>query len=190
MRALMIRPWLLTKLAVIAALLAASPPLLAQATTTDAAGVSAVDELAFWNSVKESRNPDDLKRYLDGFPDGMFHDPAISRYEELTGKKQSLLTESGDSTQSGVSSETVAKKKATAASKSKKSATAQSKSKKSAVKKQKTKKKVAANTRKCTSGSSQGRCATKVVAKKKAAPVDMGGGGGGGGGSSGGGGWK
>jgi hypothetical protein len=48
---------------------------------------SAVGELAFWNSVKESANPEDLKTYIDEFPNGMFFDPAVARYQNLTGQR-------------------------------------------------------------------------------------------------------
>lgn len=43
-------------------------------------------ELALWNKIKESNNPDEYLDYLNRFPNGMFFDPAKARYEEMTGR--------------------------------------------------------------------------------------------------------
>ena len=47
---------------------------------------SAVGELAYWNAIKESQDPEMFRAYLDNFPNGMFADPAMTRYQELAGK--------------------------------------------------------------------------------------------------------
>jgi hypothetical protein len=44
-------------------------------------------ELAFWNEVKDSKDPEDFAKYLSAFPNGMFADPAAERYEALKGHK-------------------------------------------------------------------------------------------------------
>lgn len=60
------------------------------------AGVSAVadksaaGELAFWNQIKDSQNPADFKTYLQNFPDGMFVDPALRKFEQAGGQKSEL----------------------------------------------------------------------------------------------------
>jgi hypothetical protein len=63
------------------------------ATVTDR---SAVGELAFWNSVKDTGNASDIKIYIDEFPNGMFIDPAVQRYGELTGQKLASLPEENE----------------------------------------------------------------------------------------------
>lgn len=59
---------------------AADRPLLAQATGDDRA------ELAFWDAVKDSKNPDEFKAYLDTYPKGKFAALARVRMDAL--KKQ------------------------------------------------------------------------------------------------------
>jgi hypothetical protein len=51
---------------------------------------SPVAELAFWNTIKESQNAFDYKTYLENFPDGMFYDQALERFENAGGKKSQL----------------------------------------------------------------------------------------------------
>ena len=45
---------------------------------------SAAHDRAFWDSVKDSRSPDELKAYLEQFPDGMFASLARARLKSLT----------------------------------------------------------------------------------------------------------
>lgn len=61
----------------------ASPALAEAPAVTD---TSAAGELAYWNLVKDSDKPDDLARYIEAFPNGMFVEPARQRFEALTGK--------------------------------------------------------------------------------------------------------
>ncbi len=51
---------------------------------------SAVGELTFWNSIKESGVADDYRTYLENFPNGMFVDPAMERFEKSGGAKADL----------------------------------------------------------------------------------------------------
>ncbi len=51
---------------------------------------SAAGELAFWNQIKDSQNPADFKSYLLNFPDGMFVDPALRKFEQAGGQKSDL----------------------------------------------------------------------------------------------------
>jgi hypothetical protein len=52
-----------------------------------AAAISPAEELIYWNRIKESGQPKDFLDYLNLFPDGMFFDPAKSRYEQLSGQQ-------------------------------------------------------------------------------------------------------
>ncbi len=68
----------------------------AQAATVDPpADTSAAGELAYWNSIKTSDDVEDYETYLRTFPDGMFLDVAIVRYQELGGKAK-IITETPD----------------------------------------------------------------------------------------------
>jgi hypothetical protein len=180
---------------------------------------SATGELAFWNSIKDSSSPTDFRAYLENFPDGMFFDPALERFERAGGQRSELppsvfasvgdgniqpLLDSGNVTSASKSDDTVipqAKPKKKAAAKP-----AQKKSKKAAATTSKAKpKKKAAVAKKspepapqCANGASAADGCVIVAAKpkKKKKPVlggssgSGGGWGGGGGGSSGGGnGW-
>jgi hypothetical protein len=57
---------------------------------------SAIGELTFWNSIKESKNPEDLKVYIDEFPNGMFVDTAVTRFEELTGQRLAIVPQANE----------------------------------------------------------------------------------------------
>ena len=171
---------------------------------------STVGELAYWNAVKDSTNPDDVKSYIDQFPNGMFFDPAAHRYQELTGKR--IVSLPADKDQDAVESENSnliavpekpnkakfspivkkSKKKLKARNASKSTRAIQKKTKSIA----KGKTRLSVKTRKATKCSTDGiygkSCAVKVSAvKKKRRPfLDSGSGrgsGGGGGSSSGGG---
>ena len=48
--------------------------------------LSPAGELALWNSIKDTDQADNFLNYLNKFPNGMFFDPAKSRYELLSGK--------------------------------------------------------------------------------------------------------
>jgi len=50
-------------------------------------------ELAFWDTIKNSTNPDDFKSYLDKYPDGQFAALAKSRAQPT---KPASNTASGD----------------------------------------------------------------------------------------------
>jgi hypothetical protein len=167
-----------------------------RAAAPDIADRSAMGELNYWNAVKDSGNPEDIKSYLDAFPDGMFSDPASARYLLLTGQ-QPLLSAGDRQTASDEDATRTAKpagaRKQSAASSSKSKKKAVSSRKTSKSKKQqariskKSKSTVAAKKPACKSTGAQG-CAVKTVQKKRSIPVNAGGGGGGGGGGSGGGG--
>jgi hypothetical protein len=72
---LLLGPW-----ATAPAAAAADRPLLAQAAGDDRA------ELAFWDAIKDSKNPDEYKAYLDTYPKGKFAALARVRMDAL--KKQ------------------------------------------------------------------------------------------------------
>jgi len=44
-------------------------------------------ETEFWNEVKDSKDPEDIKLYIDQFPKGVFVEQAKRRVAELAGKK-------------------------------------------------------------------------------------------------------
>src|SRR5689334_7877226 len=46
-------------------------------------------ELAFWNSIKESADPEDFRAYLKKYPNGQFVDPANNRIRTLETAKAS-----------------------------------------------------------------------------------------------------
>lgn len=177
---------------------------------------SATGELAFWNSIKDSGNPADFRTYLENFPDGMFFDPALERFERAGGRRSELpptvfasvgdgnvqpLLDSGSAgaapkTTSSVIPPQKPKKKAAAKpaqKKTKKAATTTAKSK--PKKKASVARKAPEPAPQCANGTSAADGCVIVAAKpKKKKPVSGGssgsggGWGGGGGGSSGGGG--
>ena len=51
---------------------------------------SAVGELAYWNKIKGSSDPAELKLYIDTFPQGMFFDLAMSKYLAAGGSLSDL----------------------------------------------------------------------------------------------------
>ena len=51
-----------------------------------AAAIGSEAEMEFWNEVKDSDDPEDIKLYLDQFPRGAYVDEARQRMAEL-GKK-------------------------------------------------------------------------------------------------------
>ena len=51
---------------------------------------SVTGELAFWNSIKDSKNAMDFKTYLENFPNGMFYDPAMQKFLQTGGNKSDL----------------------------------------------------------------------------------------------------
>jgi hypothetical protein len=142
---------------------------------------SAVGELAFWNSVKESANPEDLKTYIDEFPNGMFIDPAVARYHTLTGQRLASAPQvdeaeqvpSAYETQPVVTKKTALKKKTSSARKP------------TGVARTATTKKLGAGKRvsNCRFGvDKSGKCIVRTAVKKKKRAADGGGGGPGGGG--------
>jgi hypothetical protein len=176
---------------------------------------SALGELAFWNAIKEAKEPEAFKAYLDNFPNGMFADPAIARYAQLSGKSvdggQLPLADvpAGASTAATEQTETPpkpavkpkpAQKKATNAAVKKKQAPTQNKKKtKKVTKKQAAAKRApaasakagvppagASGTAKCDPAVDKNCPAPKKTALQK---LKKGDGGGGGGSSGGGGGW-
>jgi len=52
-------------------------------------GSSAVDELAFWETIKNSTDPEDFKAYLEQYPKGKFVTLAKNRLKTLEGTKSS-----------------------------------------------------------------------------------------------------
>jgi hypothetical protein len=64
-------------LAAAPALAAAEPTLVAQAAGDDKA------EMAFWDSIKDSKNPDEYRAYLDTYPKGKFSALARVRMDSL-----------------------------------------------------------------------------------------------------------
>jgi hypothetical protein len=142
---------------------------------------SAVGELAFWNSVKESANPEDLKTYIDEFPNGMFIDPAVARYHTLTGQRLASAPQVDEAEQVPPAYETqpvVAKKPAL----KKKTSSVR---KPTGVAKTATAKKLGASKRvsNCRFGvDKNGKCIVRTAVKKKKRAADGGGGGPGGGG--------
>ena len=66
---------------------AAAAPTAASAAPAPAPAPAGTDpgafELAFWNSVKDSKNPAEIKSYLDKYPKGNFAELAKVKYKEL-----------------------------------------------------------------------------------------------------------
>ncbi len=58
---------------------------------------SVTGELAFWNSIKDSKNSGDFKIYLENFPNGMFFDPAMQKFLQTGGNKADLAATAGSS---------------------------------------------------------------------------------------------
>ena len=50
-------------------------------------------EITFWNSVKDTANPEELKAYLEAFPDGTFAPLAKIRLQSLTGNRDAKQAE-------------------------------------------------------------------------------------------------
>jgi hypothetical protein len=158
---------------------------------------SAIGELTFWNSIKESANPEDIKTYIDEFPNGMFIDPAVARYEQMTGKRlaslpaQDAVTESAGSETKKSQALPVSKKKYVAKKK-----TVTKKKVTSVVRAKPVRKKLAAvRPVTCKNGIVRyGKCIAKLPARKKtilkAGGDSDSGGSGGGSNSDGGGGWQ
>ena len=166
---------------------------------------SAAGELAFWNTIKDSSSPDDFKAYIVNFPNGMFQDPALQRFEAAGGNRSDLTNVAtaqvaeaaaepekpkSEVSRSVAKAKPAAKAKSATKAKSKKARAAKAvsskkKSKKSSVRK-------SASKKTCKSSSNNCAVVTKTKAKKKPATnpsgIGAGGGGGGGGGNSGGGG--
>ena len=170
------------------------------ATTPVLADKSAVAELAFWNSIKNSSNAADYQTYLENFPNGMFYDQALAGFQQAGGKPSELsvlpppkgatdITTSGSGATTAETTVTLPTTPKTVVVK-----------KRNAVVKNNKKKKTTSTvvaTRKfhppksaCRSGHAQnGICITKTkLAQRPNASTYGQGGGGGGGGSSGGGG--
>jgi hypothetical protein len=57
---------------------------------------SVTAELAFWNSIKDSKDAKDFKTYLENFPNGMFFDPALQKFEQTGGNKSELSASVGN----------------------------------------------------------------------------------------------
>jgi serine/threonine protein kinase len=51
-----------------------------------ASAVGTEAETEFWNEVKDSRDPEDIKLYIEQFPGGVFVEQAKRKVAELTGK--------------------------------------------------------------------------------------------------------
>ncbi len=62
--------------------------LLGAAACAGPASAQDAGEIAFWNSVRESRNPAELKAYVDAYPQGKFVPLARLRIDELAGGTQ------------------------------------------------------------------------------------------------------
>lgn len=77
---------MLAFLLVFAALLVSNGLVLAQ---QENAGNASATEIAFWNSVKDSQDPEEIKAYLDVFPQGAFSSLARIRIKNLEQKRQS-----------------------------------------------------------------------------------------------------
>src|SRR5205085_11465222 len=50
------------------------------------------DEIAFWNSIKDSRDPEDFRAYLEQYPNGKFVALAKNRLKTLEAAKKSSET--------------------------------------------------------------------------------------------------
>jgi hypothetical protein len=152
-------------------------------------------ELAFWNSIKDSTNPMDFKTYLENFPNGMFADPALQKFEQTGGQKSDLspaVTQSSDGTEktpSATGAEQGKKQPAVVSTTGAKKSVSRAKTKKVVVRRKKPAKKIVVRTggkRVCAVQSATGSCRLVKAAKKphgvKSPPSGGGGGGNGGGG--------
>lgn len=73
---------------------AAPPPAAAAQGPSPAAPVSNAGELAFWNTIRESRDPGDYRAYLEAFPQGTFAPLARNRVQSLTTAQQTAAAPS------------------------------------------------------------------------------------------------
>lgn len=62
---------------------AAAAPAAAAPVSAAAASDAGAYELTYWNSVKDARNPAEIKAYLDKYPNGAFAELAQLKYKEL-----------------------------------------------------------------------------------------------------------
>jgi hypothetical protein len=51
-------------------------------------------ELAFWNKIKDSGDIADFATYLQNFPNGMFYDPALEKFQGFGGNLSDLRNQS------------------------------------------------------------------------------------------------
>src|ERR1700720_1867195 len=63
---------------------------------------AAAAEMIFWNSIKDSTNPEDFKEYLKKYPDGEFAGLAANRLKTLEGAKSSTNPNSTNSSLSNL----------------------------------------------------------------------------------------
>lgn len=75
---------------VVATLIMAVACNLSPAAAQDSQGQSVTDqsptgELTFWNGIKDSNDVGSFKNYLKNFPNGMFYDIALAKYQALGG---------------------------------------------------------------------------------------------------------
>ncbi len=147
---------------------------------------SPTGELTFWNGIKDSNDVANFKTYLKNFPNGMFYDVALAKYQALGGNisdvkpainsnvnpKASVKTISPGTSSPSKVKEIFAKKQ-----------TAQKK-----VVRYKAQKRAQVHIVKRTSRKHVAIKSKYIVKRKSSAPTREGGGGGGGGGGSGGGG--
>ncbi len=59
----------------------------AQTTSATSSADSSVNDRAFWNSVKDSKNPEELGAYLNQFPEGLFAELAQTRLDALEARQ-------------------------------------------------------------------------------------------------------
>ncbi len=75
---------------VLALAFAASPATAQQSPALTVTDKSPAGELTLWNGIKDSTDVSSFKTYLENFPNGMFYDLALAKYNSLGGSVADL----------------------------------------------------------------------------------------------------
>lgn len=87
-----------------------SPASAQQSTDTTITDKSPTGELAFWNKIKDSNDVSSFKAYLENFPNGMFYDVALAKFNSLGGNTADLKANTnGEASSPGTGSSTKSK---------------------------------------------------------------------------------
>ena len=82
---------------VLAVAFAATPAAAQQSPSIAVTDKSPAGELSYWNGIKDTTDVLNFKAYLENFPNGMFYDLALAKYNSLGGSVTDLKPVSNDS---------------------------------------------------------------------------------------------